>query len=54
MGAGQYPNVLGTSAPLVEAAAPHASLVALAVAFGLAVLLVVPSLALLYVLQQRS
>jgi cytochrome d ubiquinol oxidase subunit II len=50
----QYPYVLGTHAPLDEVAAPHSSLVALTVIVVVAVLLVAPSMALLYTLQQRA
>jgi cytochrome d ubiquinol oxidase subunit II len=53
-GAAQYPYVLGTHASVDSAAAPAPSLVALTVVFGAAGLLVVPSLALLYTLQQRG
>jgi cytochrome d ubiquinol oxidase subunit II len=53
-GIGQYPFLLGDHTPLRAAAAPHASLITLVVVFAGAALLVVPSLALLYVLQQRA
>ena len=53
-GTAQYPVLLGTHASLDEAAAPEPSLVALTVVFVIAGLLVVPSLALLYVLAQRG
>jgi cytochrome bd ubiquinol oxidase subunit II len=53
-GVAQYPYLLGTHLTIGEAAAPTPTLVALTVVFGAAVVLVVPSLALLYVLQQRG
>jgi cytochrome d ubiquinol oxidase subunit II len=53
-GVAQYPFVLGTHLTIAEAAAPTSTLVALTVVFGAAVALVIPSLALLYVLQQRG
>lgn len=53
-GIGQYPYLLGDHASLSEAAAPRTSLVTLLIVFAGAALLVVPSLVLLYVLQQRS
>lgn len=53
-GVAQYPYLLGPRVPLAEAAAPRASLIALVVVFGGAAVLVAPSLALLYALQQRG
>jgi cytochrome bd ubiquinol oxidase subunit II len=53
-GAAQYPYLLGTHETISQAAAPFPTLVAVTVIFGAAGLLVVPSLALLYVLQQRG
>ncbi len=53
-GTAQYPYLLGTHASLTETAAPQASLVTVTVVFVVAGLLVVPSLALLYLLQQRG
>jgi cytochrome bd ubiquinol oxidase subunit II len=53
-GVAQYPFLLGTHLLLGAAAAPGPTLVAVTVVFGAAALLVVPSLALLYVLQQRG
>jgi cytochrome bd ubiquinol oxidase subunit II len=53
-GLAQYPYLLGTHASIDETAAPQSSLVTITVVFVLAGLLVVPSLALLYVLQQRG
>jgi cytochrome bd ubiquinol oxidase subunit II len=52
-GVAQYPYLLGTHLSLDAAAAPRPTLVALAAIFGAAVVLCLPSLALLYVLQQR-
>ena len=53
-GAAQYPYLLGTHLGLGAAAAPRPTLLSLAVVFGAAVMLCLPSLALLYVLQQRG
>ena len=53
-GVGQYPYLLGTHLSIGEAAAPTSTLVALTVVAGLALLLVVPSMALLFLLQQRG
>jgi cytochrome d ubiquinol oxidase subunit II len=53
-GTAQYPYLLGTHASLTEVAAPQSSLVAVTVVFVVAIALVVPSLTLLYVLQQRG
>jgi cytochrome d ubiquinol oxidase subunit II len=52
-GLAQYPYLFPTSLPLATGSAPTASLVALFVVAGLAVLLVAPGFALLYFLQQR-
>jgi cytochrome d ubiquinol oxidase subunit II len=52
-GLAQYPYLLPTSLSLAAGSAPTASLVAEFVVTGLAVLLVAPGFALLYVLQQR-
>jgi cytochrome bd ubiquinol oxidase subunit II len=52
-GLAQYPYLLPTSLPLAAGSAPTATLVAEFVVAGLAVLLVAPGFALLYVLQQR-
>jgi cytochrome bd ubiquinol oxidase subunit II len=52
-GLAQYPYLLPTSLSLAAGSAPTASLVAEFVVAGLAVLLVAPGFALLYVLQQR-
>jgi cytochrome d ubiquinol oxidase subunit II len=50
----QYPFLLGTHLRVNEAAAPNATLWSLAIVFGLAAVLVAPSLILLYMLQQRG
>lgn len=50
----QYPYVLGTHAALSEVAAPRSSLVALVGIVIAAVVVIGPSFALLYVLQQRA
>ncbi|MFF0344340.1 cytochrome d ubiquinol oxidase subunit II [Kribbella sp. NPDC004875] len=53
-GIAQWPYLLPVSLKIKEAAAPTATLVALVVAVGLAVLIVVPGFVLLYVLDQRA
>ncbi|MCW2568348.1 MAG: cytochrome d ubiquinol oxidase subunit [Mycobacterium sp.] len=53
-GAAQYPYLLGTHVTIAAAASPRPTLVSVAVVFGVAVVLVVPSLALLYVLAHRG
>jgi cytochrome bd ubiquinol oxidase subunit II len=53
-GVAQYPYLLGTHLPIADAAAPAPTLVALTVVAAAALLLVVPSMALLFVLQQRG
>ena len=53
-GIAQYPDILPGSLSLAAAAAPQGSLDALLVIFVAAALLIAPSLALLYVLDQRS
>src|SRR3954468_8186903 len=53
-GVAQYPFLLGTHLSIARAAAPTSTLVALTVVAVAAVLLVVPSMALLFVLQQRG
>jgi cytochrome d ubiquinol oxidase subunit II len=53
-GVAQYPTLLpGTGITLTNAGAPHATLVALVVLFGVVVLLVAPSVLLLFSLQGR-
>jgi cytochrome d ubiquinol oxidase subunit II len=53
-GVAQYPYLLGTHTDIASAAAPPGTLVALAVILVAAILLVVPSFLLLYVLHQRA
>ena len=53
-GIAQYPYLLPTSLKVSQAAAPDDTLTALLVVAGVAALIVVPALALLYSLQQRS
>lgn len=53
-GVAQYPYLLGVRLSLAEAAAPNATLWAIVIIFLAAVLLCLPSLALLYSLQQRG
>lgn len=53
-GVAQYPYLLGTHLSISHAAAPHATMTALGVVGGAAVVLVVPSLAWLFVLTHRG
>jgi cytochrome d ubiquinol oxidase subunit II len=53
-GTAQYPYLLGTHLTISQAAAPTATLVSLTVVAAAALLLVVPSMALLYALDQRG
>jgi cytochrome bd ubiquinol oxidase subunit II len=53
-GTAQYPYLLGTHTSIAEAAAPHPTLASLTVIAVAAVVLVVPSIVLLFVLQQRG
>jgi cytochrome bd ubiquinol oxidase subunit II len=53
-GIAQYPYLLPETLTVNEAAAPDDTLVALLIVFGAAVLVVVPAMALLFSLQQRS
>jgi cytochrome d ubiquinol oxidase subunit II len=53
-GAAQYPDILPGSMSIAAAAAPEGSLQALVVIFVVAAVLIVPSLALLFSLDQRS
>jgi len=53
-GVAQYPYLLGTHLSIGEAAAPAPTLVALTVVAAAALVLVVPSMGLLFVLQQRG
>lgn len=53
-GVAQWPYILPTSLRVSAAAAPSATLSTVLVVFGVAAVVIVPSLALLYVLDQRS
>jgi cytochrome d ubiquinol oxidase subunit II len=53
-GVAQWPYILPTHLKVSAAAAPHATLVTVVVVFGVAAVLIVPALALLYVLDQKS
>jgi len=53
-GAAQYPYLLGTHLTIQQAAAPTPTLVSLTVVAAAALVLVVPSMALLFVLGQRG
>jgi cytochrome d ubiquinol oxidase subunit II len=53
-GAAQYPELLGTRLPIGDAAAPHATLWAVLIIAASAALACIPSLAFLYILQQRG
>jgi cytochrome bd ubiquinol oxidase subunit II len=53
-GVAQYPYLLPETETISAGAADHETLVEVLIVFGVAVLLVIPSLALLYVLTQRS
>jgi cytochrome d ubiquinol oxidase subunit II len=53
-GVAQWSYILPTSLKVSAAAAPSATLTTLLVVFGVAAVVIVPSLALLYVLDQRS
>jgi cytochrome d ubiquinol oxidase subunit II len=53
-GVAQWPYLLPTSLEVSAAAAPDATLVTVTVMFGVAAVLVLPSLGLLYVLDQRG
>ncbi len=53
-GVAQYPNLLGTHLTLDAAAAPDSTLIAILVVAVVAVLVLAPSLVLLYVLDQRG
>ena len=53
-GVAQWPYILPTSLEVSAAAAPSATLVTVLVVFGVAAVVIVPSLALLFVLDQRS
>ena len=53
-GVAQWPYILPTSLKVSAAAAPQATLTAVLVVFGVATVVIVPSLAFLYVLDQRG
>jgi cytochrome d ubiquinol oxidase subunit II len=53
-GVAQWPYVLPTSLKVSAAAAPDATLTTVLAVFGLATVVILPSLALLYALDQRS
>jgi cytochrome d ubiquinol oxidase subunit II len=53
-GVAQWPYILPTSLKVSAAAAPSATLATLLVVFGVAAVVILPSLAFLYVLDQRS
>ncbi len=53
-GVAQWPYMLPTSLTVSDAAAPSGTLAAILVVFGVAAVLIVPSLAMLYVLDQKS
>ena len=53
-GVAQWPYILPTSLKVSAAAAPSATLATVLVVFGVAAVVIVPALALLYVLDQRS
>jgi cytochrome d ubiquinol oxidase subunit II len=53
-GVAQHPYLLPTSLTISQAAAPDATLTGILIVFGVAVALVVPSIALLYTLAQRG
>jgi cytochrome d ubiquinol oxidase subunit II len=53
-GVAQFPYLLPTELKISDAAAPSATLTSVLIVFGVAVLLVLPALALLYTLAQRS
>ncbi|TQS42117.1 cytochrome d ubiquinol oxidase subunit II [Cryptosporangium phraense] len=53
-GVAQYPYLLGTHVTIAEGAAPSSTLWALTIIATIALLIVVPSLSLLFVLQQRG
>jgi cytochrome d ubiquinol oxidase subunit II len=53
-GVAQWPYILPTSLKVSDAAAPSGTLTTVLVVFGVAAVIILPSLALLYVLDQRS
>ena len=53
-GVAQYPYLLPETLTIAQGAAPSATLTGVLIVFGVAVLLVLPSLALLFTLAQRD
>jgi len=53
-GVAQWPYILPTSLKVADAAAPDATLGTILVVFGIAAVVILPSLAFLYVLDQRG
>jgi cytochrome bd ubiquinol oxidase subunit II len=53
-GVAQYPYLLPKSLTISAGAADHETLIGVLIVFGVAVVLVLPSLAFLYTLSQRS
>ena len=53
-GVAQYPYLLPTSLTIADAAAPSDTLTGVLIVFGAAIVLVIPSILLLYTLAQRS
>jgi len=53
-GVAQWPYVLPTSLKVSQAASPHGTLLTVLVIFGVAAVVIVPAIALLYVLDQKS
>jgi cytochrome d ubiquinol oxidase subunit II len=53
-GVAQWPYMLPTTLKVADAAAPTGTLTAVLVVFGVAAVMIIPALALLYVLDQRS
>jgi cytochrome bd ubiquinol oxidase subunit II len=53
-GAAQYPYLLPQTLTIVQGAGASETLTAVLVVFGIAVVVVIPALALLFVLDQRS
>jgi len=53
-GVGQFPYLLPRQLTISAGAAPSATLTAVLIVFGAAVVLVIPAIALLYTLTQRS
>jgi cytochrome d ubiquinol oxidase subunit II len=53
-GVAQYPDLLPETLTISDGAADHDTLVEVLIVFGVAVVLVLPALGLLYVLSQRS